>query len=311
MRVIQTERLHPECAAWLAERVELIVSAPGEEAFERAIAGAHGLVVRTYTRVDGALLDRAPLLRVVGRAGVGLDNIDLRACAERGIEVVHTPDANTQAVAEYVFAMLFDALRPRQVLDDAVDLETWRGLRRRLAAPRQLSDMVLGVYGFGRVGRRVAAIAQGFGMRVLFHDLLDIPVAERGSARPVDRDTLLREADIVTVHVDGRPSNRGLLDGDAFDLMRGDAILVNTSRGFVVEAAALAGWLVANPDARAILDVHEPEPFGSDYPLLKLPNAGLTPHIGAATETADRNMSRVVEAVWQVLQRDTVPGRKG
>lgn len=271
--VIQTERLHSEAAAWLADRAELVVAAPGEAAFDARIGEAAGLVVRTYTQVDQALLERAPALRVVGRAGVGLDNIDLAACAARAVSVVYTPDANTRAVVEYVFALLLDALRPRTLLGEALEPVAWARMRREHVARRQLAGLTMGIYGLGRVGRRVAAVATALDMRVLYHDLLEIPAERRNGADPVSRRTLLRESDVVTVHVDGRRSNRGLVDAAALALMKPDAVLVNTSRGFVVDAAALAGWLESRPDALALLDVHEPEPFGADHPLLAVPNA--------------------------------------
>jgi phosphoglycerate dehydrogenase-like enzyme len=302
--VIQTERLHEESAAWLAERCTLLRAAPGEAAFEDSIGRAQALVVRTYTRVDVALLARAPELRVVGRAGVGLDNIDVAACRARGIEVVHTPDANTTAVVEYVFTLLFDALRPHAYLQESVGAARWVELRRALSAPRQLADLTLGVYGLGRVGSGVARAGAAFGMRVLFHDLLDIPDTARSGALPVTRDSLLADSDVVTVHVDGRASNRNLLSHDAFAHMKPDSVFVNTARGFIVDAVALAAWLRAHPHAQALLDVHQPEPFIAEYPLLGLPNARLSPHLAAATVTADRKMSRVVEEVWRVLRTD-------
>lgn len=299
--VIQTERLHPHWATWLAERCTLVRAVPGEVAFEDVIEQAQGMVIRTYTRVDDALLARAPSLRVVGRAGVGLDNVDLEACARRGVAVVYTPAANTGAVVEYVFAMLFDALRPRTLLSAATDAAGWADYRRAHVARRQLSDLTLGVYGYGRVGSRVARVGSAFGMRVLYHDLLEVPPSRRGAAEPVSRDELLTESDIVSLHVDGRPSNRHLLAADAFGRMKPDAVFVNAARGFIIDAHALADWLQANPGALALLDVHEPEPFPASYPLLGLPNARLSPHLAAGTETANRAMSSVVADVWRVL----------
>jgi phosphoglycerate dehydrogenase-like enzyme len=307
--VVQTEPLHPEAAAWLAERCRLVRHDPAEPGFEALLDRADGLVIRTYTRVDEALLSRAPRLRVVGRAGVGLDNVDLDACARRGIRVVHTPDANTQAVVEFVFAILFDAIRPRRVLDSAVDAATWRALRAGLSAPRQLADLVVGVWGFGRIGSRVARAAAAFDARVLYHDLLDIPADRRSGAEPVPREELLERADVLTLHVDGRASNRGMLGAAELARMRDDAILINAARGFIVDTEALAEWLRAHPAAKALLDVHEREPFPSDSPLLALPNARLTPHIAAATEPANRAMSMVVQDVWHALRETRAPDR--
>lgn len=303
--VIQAEDLSPPAVEFLRQHCELLACPAHDPRFAPALREARGLVVRTYTRVDAAMLAGAPNLKVVGRAGVGLDNIDVDACRARGITVVSTPNANTQAVAEYVFALLLDALRPRRLVDHALPLEQWNALRRSLLAPRQLSQMTLGVWGLGKIGSRVATIAGAIGMRVLYHDLLDIPPEKRANATCVPRERLLRESDIVSIHVDARAENRHLVGDEALALLRSDAVLLNTSRGFVVDAHALARFLRANPRAMAILDVHDPEPFppppAPQYPLLGLPNARLSPHIAAATALANENMSWVVRDVVRVL----------
>jgi len=301
-RIVLAEPLDEVCLAWLAERCDVVRAWEMEGEIEGLLREAEGLVVRTYTRVDAALLELAPRLRVVGRAGVGVDNIDLGACDARGVRVVNTPDANTSAVVEYVFALILDALRPRVFLAEAPSPEEWKSLRAELIAHRQLCESTLGVLGLGRIGRGVARAAQGFGMRVLFHDLLDIPESKREGAEPVSRETLLREADILTIHVDGRPENRGLVDAGAMGLLKDDVVLINTSRGFVVDAGALASFLDERPEAMALLDVHDPEPFDESYPLLELENAHLAPHLGAATKLAHRNMSWVVREVWEALR---------
>lgn len=303
MRVlaIQTEELDGDASAWLAERVDLKRCAPDDPGFAGLLARAGALVVRTYTLVNDAMLDRAPNLRVVARAGVGLDNIDLPACERRGVRVVYTPDANTQAVVELVAAFTLDALRPRVFLDKALPLAEWKKARNDLIAPRQLGDLTVGVLGFGRIGKGVARVFEAFGSRVLYHDIEDVSPVGRLGAEPVSRDDLLRRSDILTIHVDERRENRDLIAAAQLALMKPDAILINTSRGFVVSARDLAAWLRANPAAQAILDVHEPEPFPGDHPLLGLSNAHLSPHIGAATAKAKRNMSWVVRDVWRVL----------
>lgn len=298
--VVQTEDLDPAAVAWLARHCEIARAAPEAPEAER-LARADGLVVRTYTRVDEALLARAPNLRVVGRAGVGLDSIDLEACRRRRVRVVYTPDANGDAVAELVFAMIFDCIRPRVVLDRALPLTEWSRLRRELVASRQLSELTVGVYGLGRIGKRIARIAGAFRARVIYHDLLEMPEAVRHGATPASRERILAESDILTVHIDNRPGNRHHFNDAAFRAMRPDVLFINASRGFVVDHEALARFLRVNPAARAVLDVHDPEPFGPDYPLLGLPNARLTPHIAAATARAHANMSWVVRDVWRVL----------
>lgn len=296
-----TEHLDDQCAAWLAERCEVIRCAPGDAAFAHHLARAEALVVRTYTRVDDALLRAAPALRVVGRAGVGLDNIDLAACAARAVRVVHTPDANTQAVAEYVIAIILDALRPRPTVGRDIGVEAWKSLRTGSIAPRQFGDLTLGILGLGRVGKRVARCASGFGAAVIYHDLVDIHTTMRNGAEPVSFDELIHRSDILTIHVDERPSNRGLINSKILASCASELLLINTSRGFVIDPAALARFLRANPAARAALDVHEPEPPSADHPLMGLANCRLLPHLGAATAPAHRSMSWVVRDVWRVL----------
>jgi phosphoglycerate dehydrogenase-like enzyme len=300
--VIQTEHLSDEAAAWLGERCRLIVCAPDSEAFERAIADAAGLVVRTYTIVDGTLLARAPALRVVGRAGVGLDNIDVHACRARNIEVVYTPDANTQAVVEYVLAIMLDEIRPRIALDRAVEPATWNQLRQEIVGKRQLNELMLGILGLGRVGRRLAKVAGATGCRVLYNDFIPIQPSDRHGAQAVDVQSLFSKSDIVSVHIDGRPSNREFVNANLIGRMKPQALLINTSRGFVVDNLALAAWLTRHPSASALLDVHEPEPFPHDYPLLGVPNAKLYPHLASRTEAAMNAMSWVVKDVVAVLE---------
>lgn len=302
--IVQTEELDPAPGAWLSERAHLVRVGAGDAGFGELLAQAEALVVRTYTQVNETLLARAPRLRVVGRAGVGLDNIDLEACRRKGVRVVHTPDANSQAVVEFVWSLVFDALRPRVFLTEALDKKRWGEARKELRAKRQVGDCVLGVYGMGRIGRRVARVGTALGMRVLYHDLLDVPESHRAGANPVSRDELLRSSDILTVHVDDRPSNRGLLDASAFALLRADVVFINAARGLLVDAAACADFFIKHPGATAMLDVHEPEPFGPTYPLLDIRNVHLSPHIAAATEAAQVNMSWVVRDVWRVLNNE-------
>jgi phosphoglycerate dehydrogenase-like enzyme len=299
--VIQTEDLDAEPAAWLAERCELVRRSPDEHGFEDLLARASGLLVRTYTRVNDAMLAKAPGLKVVARAGVGLENIDLAACRARAIQVVYTPGANTRAVVELVLALMLDALRPRLTLSAPMPKDKWEALRREFLAPRELNEITLGIYGLGRIGSQVARAAAGLSIRAIYHDLREIPEPERHGALPVPREVLLREADVLTLHVDGRPENTGLIDAAALALARPRLVLINTSRGFVVDPRALAEFLTSHPGAQALLDVHEPEPFGAGYPLLNIPGARLYPHLASGTATAKRNMSWVVRDVWRVL----------
>ncbi|MBL0927747.1 MAG: 3-phosphoglycerate dehydrogenase [Phycisphaerales bacterium] len=301
--VIQTEDLDPLPRAWLAERCE-VVTCPYTEAerLQGLLPRADALVVRTYTKVDTAMLARAPRLKVVGRAGVGLDNIDVPACRARGVEVVHTPGANTRAVVEYVLALILDALRPRLFLDKPVPAAEWNRLRKELVGSRQLSDLTLGILGFGRIGSAVARVAAALEMKVIYNDLREIPEGERSGARAVGPGKLFETADILTVHIDDRAANRAFVNESLLARMKPDVVFINAARGFVLDAAAAAEFFRRSPGALGLIDVHDPtEPFDASYPLLNLPNVHLAPHLASGTETAKRNMSWVVRDVWRVL----------
>lgn len=299
--VVVTEELDAEPFAWLAERCE-VVRCPSEHPdFAQLLARAQALIVRTYSRVDEALLVRGPALRVVGRAGVGLDNIDVPACAARGVAVVSTPGANTRAVVEFVLAGLLDATRPREPVRAPLGLAEWKRLRVSQEAPIQLAGAVLGVVGLGRIGSQVARAASALEMRTIYADVRDIADDRRFGAEPVGLLELAARARFVTVHVDGRSSNRGLIGREFFDRLAPGAVVINTSRGFVLDPSACAAWLLRDGSARALLDVHEPEPIEAGSPLLGLANATLTPHLAGGTRAAKAAMSWVVLDVWRVL----------
>lgn len=308
--VIQTEHLDADAAAWLAERCELVQCPPdlSDPRFAELLARADGLVIRTYTQVNEALLAKAPRLRVVARAGVGLDNVDQPACKARGVAVLSTPGANTRSVVEYVFALIADVLRPRESLDKAIDQTAWNSQRKAMLAEKQLSDLTMGIIGLGRVGSGVCRVAKALDMRVVYHDLLDLPADKRFGGEYASPADVYAQADILTLHPDGRKENRHLLNAAALKHCKPDVLILNTARGFLVDNAALVEFLRKNPKATAVLDVHEPEPFGADYPLLGVPNARLLPHLAAATRTAHRNMSWVVRELWEVLAGEMATG---
>ena len=305
-KVVITEHLDERSAEWLAQRATVVRRGlEDREAMLRELADAEALIVRTYTRVEATLLEAAPRLKVVGRAGVGLDNIDLEACRGRGVRVVHTPDANTQAVVEYVWGLILDAMRPRTDLTEPVEPQAFHRLRSEKVG-RQLSDLTVGVLGMGRIGRRVAEVAGALGMRVLCNDLLtraELQLAQDQSGELVEPEVLWAESDVLTIHVDGRASNRHFVDGQVLGALRSTCLVVNTARGFVVDPGALAAWAKkVQPDGGgAILDVHDPEPPGREYPLFDLPNVRLLPHLASRTDRAMRNMSDVVLDVVRVL----------
>ena len=299
--VLVTEGSDPRPLQWLRKHANVVEIAPDDRAFVGRLSSAQGLVVRTYTRVNEALLSQAPKLKVVGRGGVGLENIDVAACRRRGVEVVFTPDANTLAVGDFVFGGLLQLLRPWAPFRDNVYTAPEFKHIRNTQRGRQLNELTLGILGLGRVGKRVGHIAaNGFGMRVIYNDLVE-PGPIDFPAEAVDKPTLYREADVLSLHVDMRPGNENLVGREQLALMKPDAILINTSRGEVLDAAALAEAIRSKRLAGAMIDVFDPEPPGEDFPLLGLSNVLLTPHMAARTYTAIENMSWVVRDVVEVL----------
>ena len=306
--VIVTETLAERPAKWIAERVELVWCSHKEtKDLDALLPTAEGLIVRTYTQVNDALLDQAPKLKVVGRAGVGLDNIDIRACQRRGVQVVSVPDANTQAVVEYVFGLMLDTLRPRTDLPPNVTDEKFHELRKTEVG-KQLDQLSIGIVGFGRIGKRLGCVVNAIGMRLLACDVLSEVQLRKAVDFPfeyVSHEQLYRQSHVVSVHVDGRAENRGMFNAQVFAQLRPDCLFINAARGMLIDNDALAEHLQAHPDFRAILDVHEPEPPGPDYPLWNLPNARMLPHLASRTDQAMENMSWVVRDVWAVLDRRT------
>jgi D-3-phosphoglycerate dehydrogenase len=301
--VLVTEGSDAKPLNWLRQQAEVIEIGPEDPSFDARLASAAGMVVRTYTKVDDSLLSRAPKLRVVGRGGVGLENIDVPACRRRGVEVVYSPDANTLAVGDFVIGYMLQLLRPwaffREKAYDPKEFKRIRNTQRGV----QLNELTLGILGMGRVGRRLGHIAaDGFGMRVIYNDLLDVQDQLDFQATPVDKSELYRTADVLSLHVDMRHGNENLVGRDQIALMKPSAILVNTSRGEVLDTQALADAIRQQRLAGAAIDVFDPEPPKPDFPLLGLENVLLTPHMAARTHTAIENMSWVVRDVVAVLE---------
>ncbi|CAN5451645.1 hydroxyacid dehydrogenase [soil metagenome] len=298
-----TERSDPEPLAWLKARAQVREIAYDDPELPRHLAVAQGLLVRTYTKVTDKFLADAPYLRVVGRGGVGIENIDVAACRRRGIEVVYTPDANTLAVGDFVFGYILQLLRPWCFFKErAYEPKEFKHIRDSVRG-KQLNELTIGILGMGRVGRRVGHIAaNGFGMRVIYNDLLDVSRLVQSPATNVDKPTLYREADILSIHVTMLPGNENLVAREQLAMMKPGAIVINTSRGEVLDARALADAIQLGQIAGAAIDVYWPEPPPADFPLLKMDNVLLTPHLASRTATAMNNMSWVVRDVMEVLE---------
>jgi D-3-phosphoglycerate dehydrogenase len=300
--VLITEDCDAAPLAWLKERARVVIAKPSSREFDAVLPDAVGMMVRTYTKVNAALLARCPRLHVVGRGGVGLENIDVAACRARGVEVVYTPDANTLAVADFVIGFALQLLRPWALFRDrAYEPAEFKRVRDTQRGA-QLNELTFGILGMGRVGRRVGHLAAiGFGARVIYNDLLDVRHDLAFPATAVDKPALFREADVVTLHVDMRPGNEHLVGAPELALLKPTAILINTSRGEVLDAGALAATIRGGKIAGAALDVFDPEPPPNDYPLLGFDNVLLSPHMAARTHSAVENMSWVVRDIVEVL----------
>lgn len=301
--VLVAEGSDPTPLDWLKTQADVREVAYDAPEFAEQLKQAEGLLVRTYTKVTAKFLEGAPKLKVVGRGGVGIENIDVKACRARGIEVVYTPDANTLAVGDYVFGYAQQLIRPWNFFKEKAYTPAEFKKIRATVRGRQFNEMTIGILGMGRVGRRVGHIAaNGYGMRVIYNDVLDIKADTLGfPATAVDLNTLLRESDILTLHVTMIPGNDNFIGRDQLALMKPDAILINTSRGEVLDAAALADAIRNKKLHGAALDVYWPEPPAADFPLLGFDNVLLTPHLAARTGTALENMSWVVRDVMAVL----------
>ena len=259
-----------------------------------AVASARALVVRNRTQVRGELLQAAPALRVVGRLGVGLDNIDVVACHKLGIRVCPATGANDTAVAEYVIATAMTLLRGAYAASDAVIRGHWP---RQASIGREIAGKVLGLVGFGGIARETAQRALALGMEVIAHDPFvdtDDP-AWAQAARENELFELLGKADVISLHVPMTENTHNIIDTDAFAAMKPDAVLINTARGGVVEESALIDALKKGHLGGAALDVFVREPMDAETgaAFSSLPNLILTPHIAGVTGESNVRVSAV------------------
>jgi D-3-phosphoglycerate dehydrogenase len=305
--VLSLTSMHSSGLRILHEAVDLrMASALDPATLHREVVGAEALIIRTGGVVDAALLDHGKDLKAVGRHGVGYDQIDVDAATARGIQVVYTPGANTQSVSEHVFALMIGLSRhfPRMISE----LAAGNYHVRTSMTGRELSGKTLGIIGFGRIGRRVGEIAHlGFGMKVMYHDIVPAPesIEVRSGARRAGLREVLEANEYVTLHVPLDTSTRGMINDETLAMMRRDAILINTSRGPVVDEQAVARAL----DDRRLwgygADVFTVEPPPPGHPLFGRQDVILTPHSAAQTEEALRNMATTIaQEIVGVLRGD-------
>lgn len=294
MRVLVSDQLSPKGIDILKAASEIEVDVNTEltpEGLLDAIGEYDGLVVRSQTKVTAEVLARADKLKVVGRAGVGVDNIDVEAATERGVVVMNTPEANTITTAEHTMAMMLSMARRVPQASMSIRAGEWN---RGAFVGAELYNKVLGVIGLGRIGRAVAERAKGFRMKVVGQDpFMSAEKAEELGIELVDLNELLRRADFVTVHAPLNSDTENLLDAAAFEKMKEGVYVLNCARGGIVDEQALAAALESGKVAGAALDVFVTEPPG-DHPLLGFDNVICTPHLGASTLEAQENVSTAV-----------------
>ena len=260
-----------------------------------AVADADAIIVRNRTQVRGELLAAANKVRVVGRLGVGLDNIDLAACKARGIEVIPATGANALAVAEYVIGTAMLLLRGAYFSSSEVAAGNWP--RGPLSNGRETGGKTMGIIGFGSIGQLSARLACALGMTTLAYDPMiaaDAPLWAQTDTACVPLQDLLQRSDVVTLHMPLVDSTRNLIDATRLAMMKPDAILINTARGGIVDEAALAAALRNGRLGAAALDVFADEPLMAGSPLADCPNLLLTPHIAGVTVEANTRVSSMI-----------------
>lgn len=255
---------------------------------------ADGLLTLLTDRVDQELLAQAPKLRAVSNMAVGFDNIDVPACTARRIPVGNTPSVLTDTTADFAFALLMTAARRVVEADAFVRAGKWQTWDPGLLLGQDIHGATIGIAGMGQIGQAVARRAHGFAMRILYADAIPRPEIEAATgARGVDKDTLVREADFLTLHVPLMPETHHFIGAAELARMKPTAWLINTSRGPVVDQQALARALRAGRPGGAALDVTDPEPIRMDDPLLSLPNVIVAPHIASGSLTTRAKMAEM------------------
>ncbi|MBW2058705.1 MAG: hydroxyacid dehydrogenase [Deltaproteobacteria bacterium] len=302
-KVLLYEPMHAEGTRLLEEKCRVVYADSfDEEALIRQASDVDGIVIRANGSVSRPVIESAPRLKVIGRHGVGLENIDLKAARERGITVVYTPDANTESVAEHFVALALMLAKKMVLADRALRAGTWQARYELIG--EELRGKTLGVMGFGRIGQQTARICRyGFGMAVLYHDLVRYPRVEKElGAKPLDPETLFAEADFVSINLPLLDQTRGLVDAHLLRRMKPTAFLINMARGPVWKESDVVRALEEHWIAGAGSDVYEVEPAPADNPLFAQDSFVGTPHMAAHTEEGMIRMSMVARDIIAVLE---------
>lgn len=303
MKVLVADKISPKGVAYLRQQpgfevVEAYGSSP--EKILQLVKDVHAIAVRSETKITAAVFAAAPLLKVVGRAGVGVDNVDVEAATNHGVVVMNTPAGNTIATAELTFTHLLCGARP--VPQAAASMKSGQWDRKSFSGI-ELFKKTLGIVGLGRIGGEVAKRAQAFGMRVLAYDPYLAPSrAKAMQVEGVTLDELLAQADYITVHMPLTDDTKYMIDEAAFEKCKKGLRIFNCARGGIIKESALIAALKSGKVAAAGLDVFEDEPLAKDSEFRTLPNVVLTPHLGASTAEAQESVGvEVAEQIADVL----------
>ena len=283
MKIVIADKVSPSALKVFAEHPDWTIVSPDKESLARELADADAIVVRSATFVNDEVMAKAPRLRVIGRAGVGVDNVDLDAATKRGIVVMNTPGGNAIAVAEHTFALMLAMARFIHRAHTSTAAGKWD---KKNLQGTELRGKTLGIVGLGRVGVEVLKRAQAFGMKVVAHDPYVAPaLAQQLNVSMVPLDELYAQADYITLHVGLTPQTQGMINADAIKKMKKGVRLVNCARGELLDDAAVIEALNSGQIAGAGLDVYSHEPL-KESPLMTQPNVLLTPHIAGSTNEA-------------------------
>ena len=304
MKALFFEGVHEDAVATFSRagyEVRTLPGSPNEGVLLQVLRDVNVLGVRSKTKITKAVLESAPELLVVGAYCIGVEHIDLPGCTARGIAVFNDPHSNTRSVAELALGEII--MLVRRVFHSSFALH--RGIWHKTAKGcHEVRGLTLGIVGYGKIGSQLSELAEAIGMKVIFCDVAD--VLARGNARNCTFSELLQSADVVSLHVDGKPQNRNLFGEEEFRIMKKGAFLLNLSRGFVVNHEALAENLRSGKLSGAAVDVFPEEPASGELfsdSLQNLPNVILTPHVGGSTEEAQQSIGQFVSAqVHRYLQ---------
>jgi D-3-phosphoglycerate dehydrogenase len=283
MKVVVADKISPSASAIFTEHGDWTVVSPDKEALAGQLADADAILVRSATFVDAAMMDKAPKLRVIGRAGVGVDNVDLDAATKRGIVVMNTPGGNAVAVAEHTFGLMLSLARHLVRAHTTMQAGKWE---KKTLQGTELRGKTLGIVGLGRVGIEVSRRALAFGMKVIAHDPYVAPsLAQQLNITLATLDEVFAQSDYITLHVGLTPQTQGMINAESIRKMKKGVRLVNCARGELLNDAAVVEALQSGQLGGVALDVYSNEPV-KDSPLATMPNVTLTPHIAGSTHEA-------------------------